>query len=331
MSEQNKGFTFENIVFEGGGVKGIAFKGVIKALNKLDKLKYVKRAIGTSVGSMFAFLTAIKCTDEQLDDYFNRFYTEITDINDNILDEGKNLLDGMGLHDNENIYKVMDELLNEHYGIDKMTFAQLFNKTGVELTIVGTCLSTRKVEYFNHKNHPSMEVAKAVQISTSIPLFYTITKWNGMVWADGGIVENFPIGYYDNEDGSYNHETIGFFLQYDDGKDKVYKIDNIVDLLEGIENTELDNNIRQSIEKTRNRFIVDIDTGDISSINYDLSEEQMEFLEDNGYNSTIDYLDNAQFNEDPDNGKQDDKSNEKDEDKKSYGIFWDTVYWMKFW
>ena len=324
MSNHSNDLTFENLVFEGGGIKGIAYKGVLKALNKLDKLKSVKRVIGTSVGSLFAFLTAIKCTDEQIDDYFDRFFSEITDTNDNMLDEGKNLINGMGLHDNKNIYNAMDELLNDHFGCNDMTFNQLFNKTGVELTIVATCLSTRKVVYFNHKDFPDMEVAKAIQISTSIPFFYTITRWNGMVWADGGIVENFPVDYYDNVDGTYNKETIGFFLQYDEGKKQFYQIDSIADLLEGIENTELDNNIRQSIEKTRNRFIIDINTGEISSINYDLSNEEMVFLEDNGYNSTMEYLSPIVEDEHV-------EAKEQSSAVESHGYFWDTVYWIKFW
>jgi predicted acylesterase/phospholipase RssA len=43
----------ENIVFAGGGLKGWAYIGTIKALNELIDFKNIKSVTGVSVGSMF--------------------------------------------------------------------------------------------------------------------------------------------------------------------------------------------------------------------------------------------------------------------------------------
>jgi len=39
----------KNIVFSGGGLKGLAYIGTIQALNELIKLKYIEQIIGVSI------------------------------------------------------------------------------------------------------------------------------------------------------------------------------------------------------------------------------------------------------------------------------------------
>jgi NTE family protein len=43
----------KNIVFSGGGLKGWAYIGTIKALNEVVKLKDIEQIIGVSIGSVF--------------------------------------------------------------------------------------------------------------------------------------------------------------------------------------------------------------------------------------------------------------------------------------
>ena len=281
---------FENLVFEGGGIKGVAYIGVLEALNKLDKMKYVKKTIGTSVGSIFALLATMKCTDEQIDKYFCTLLNEMTKFHDNIFTEAENFINKMGLHSNENMYNAVNLIINEMYGTNNITFNQLYELTNTELTVVATCLSTRKIAYFNHKTYPDMEVAKSIQISTSVPLFYTVTKWDNMIWVDGGIAENFPIEYFDNSDGAFNEHTLGFLFEYDAKKQHLYSVNNLLELFGGIENTLLDNNVRQSIKKTKNRFIIDIDTNDISSLDFNLPQEKLDFLRSQGMKSTMEFF-----------------------------------------
>ncbi len=41
-------YNFKNLVFEGGGVKGIAYGGALDALNAMDVLRGIERVAGTS-------------------------------------------------------------------------------------------------------------------------------------------------------------------------------------------------------------------------------------------------------------------------------------------
>ena len=68
----------KNLVFEGGGVKGIAFIGALNKLNSLNKLKNVNRIAGTSAGSSIAALYACGYNSKELKDIvwntdFNQF------------------------------------------------------------------------------------------------------------------------------------------------------------------------------------------------------------------------------------------------------------------
>ena len=49
----------ENLVFQGGGVSGIAYTGAIKTLNEKDLLPNIKRVAGISIGSIIASLVAL--------------------------------------------------------------------------------------------------------------------------------------------------------------------------------------------------------------------------------------------------------------------------------
>ncbi|NIL95463.1 MAG: patatin, partial [Woeseiaceae bacterium] len=52
------GYHFRNLVFEGGGVKGVAYVGVTRELGKRGILANVERIAGTSAGAINAVLLA---------------------------------------------------------------------------------------------------------------------------------------------------------------------------------------------------------------------------------------------------------------------------------
>ena len=52
-------YNFKNLVFEGGGVKGIAYGGALEALDKKGVLSNITRVAGTSAGAINATLLAL--------------------------------------------------------------------------------------------------------------------------------------------------------------------------------------------------------------------------------------------------------------------------------
>ncbi len=59
-------YHFKNLVFEGGGVKGIAYVGALEVLDREGILKDVKRVAGTSAGAMMAVLVGLRYSAEEV-------------------------------------------------------------------------------------------------------------------------------------------------------------------------------------------------------------------------------------------------------------------------
>src|SRR5688572_26513533 len=56
----------ENLVFEGGGVKGIAYAGALDVLEQRALMAGVRGVAGTSAGAYTAMLVAVGCPAKQI-------------------------------------------------------------------------------------------------------------------------------------------------------------------------------------------------------------------------------------------------------------------------
>ena len=59
-------YPFENLVFEGGGVKGLAFCGALKVLEERGIITDVKGLAGSSAGAITAGLLACGYTSDEI-------------------------------------------------------------------------------------------------------------------------------------------------------------------------------------------------------------------------------------------------------------------------
>lgn len=69
-----------NLVFQGGSVKGVAYLGALRALEKEGKLEGIRRVAGTSVGAITAAFLAVGCTVKELEELLLDF--EFSDVLD---------------------------------------------------------------------------------------------------------------------------------------------------------------------------------------------------------------------------------------------------------
>jgi NTE family protein len=60
--------TYTNLVFKGGGVKGIAYAGALQQLDEMGYLRQIKRVAGTSAGAITASLLALGYTANEIED-----------------------------------------------------------------------------------------------------------------------------------------------------------------------------------------------------------------------------------------------------------------------
>lgn len=57
----------ENLVFEGAGIRGIAYAGVIEELEKQGKLKHINKVGGTSAGAITALMISLGYSSSEIE------------------------------------------------------------------------------------------------------------------------------------------------------------------------------------------------------------------------------------------------------------------------
>ncbi|WP_299820402.1 patatin-like phospholipase family protein [uncultured Pontibacter sp.] len=243
--------TYQNLVFEGGGVRGIAYGGALEQLDSLGILSPIKRVAGTSAGAIQAALLAVGYTPTEITEI--TYATPVQQFNDGrfIFFGGTNrLFKQYGWYRGDKFTDWIGKMIEAKTGSPNLTFAQLHALAGYsnykDLYVTGTNLSDQSVMVFSHETFPDMQVKHAVRISMSIPLYYRavlldqqgniVTKpKKGQevdVLVDGGILANFPLTLfddpkylastspaqtdYDSQGTFYNPQTLGLRLDRDE-------------------------------------------------------------------------------------------------------------------
>lgn len=184
----------------GGGVKGAAHIGVIKALEEANiKFDYIG---GTSSGSIIACLYACGYTSNEMYDIFKKYCKKIKYIDINNIFR---LIFGLLF-----TRKIIIEGLNSGYQIEKL-INKFCNKKGIynikdvkmPLVIPSVNLCNGNVIYFTSKKIKSndenknifisdMNIGKAVRASCSYPVVFSPMKYKNIKFIDGGLRENIP-------------------------------------------------------------------------------------------------------------------------------------------
>ncbi len=240
-------YHFKNLVFEGGGVKGIAYVGAMQVLEEKDILADIQRVGGTSAGAINATLFALGFSHAEQREIMGKMnFKNFMDDDWGKLRDIQRLLDKYGWHKGDFFHKWVGRHIEEKLGDPNATFKNLQEAGRPDLYVYGTNLSTHFGEVFSVEHTPNIRIADAVRISMSIPLFYAaVRNARNDVYVDGGVLNNFPIklfdrmkyissenqpktarktDYYDEENQSflkkhpknspyiYNKETLGFRL-----------------------------------------------------------------------------------------------------------------------
>ncbi|MCX5863599.1 MAG: patatin-like phospholipase family protein [Deltaproteobacteria bacterium] len=198
-------YNFRNLIFEGGGVKGIAYLGAMDVLDKKGIVAQVERVGGTSAGAINAILVGLGFTPEETRDIlwsldFNRFM----DDDWGIVRDAERLIEQYGWYKGDFFRNWVGNLIREKTGNSESTFADIEalkeKKKFRSLYFMGTNLSTRFSEVFSAEHTPRVCVADAVRISMSIPLFFAAKRSpRGDVYVDGGVLDNYPVKLFDRD------------------------------------------------------------------------------------------------------------------------------------
>jgi NTE family protein len=291
-------YPFENLVFEGGGIKGLAFCGAIPILEQKGIMANVKHYAGSSAGAITAGLLACGHTsDEILKILQNKNFNDFKDDNFGAIRDVRRLMKQYGFYAGKEFHRWYGELLRNRTGHADITFQELLTRYGKELIVTGTCLNRRETHYYTVKRNPDMPICDAVRISMGLPLFFAAVEWEGDILVDGGVLNNYPVWIYD---GAYpgdpagrsaecNEKTLGLKLQTEQEVEETISGKHLSNEITGIKDfaLALTDCLGTQIEKLHIKpkdweRTIAINTRNIKTTQFDLSEKEKALLLDEG-------------------------------------------------
>jgi NTE family protein len=218
-------YPYKNLVFEGGGVKGIAYGGALEVLEQSQITPQIERVAGTSAGAITATMVSLGYTAAEFNDIMMGLdFKKLEDGSD--LGGPVRLIEDYGWFKGDYFLSLMESYIEKKAGDGRATFKDLAGKGGFkDLHVFGTNLSQQAVQEFSNQTTPDVAVADAVRISMSIPFFFEARSYAGHVYCDGGVLHNYPLAAFDAQytaaDPDTGHtmlhrtpnaETLGFHL-----------------------------------------------------------------------------------------------------------------------
>jgi NTE family protein len=183
-----------SLIFEGGGVKGLAYAGAFRALKEkaglLDRLTWVA---GSSAGAMTALMVALNYTPDEIEEEltavdFSKFTSPQGGRLGSIYGYITKLKDissiNQGMHDGKELYKWVQKIVEKKLGNSSATFSDLKEIRGnneenvgeytayKNLLVIATNADKNKTEIFSWENTPNLKIADAVLASMSIPGYF---------------------------------------------------------------------------------------------------------------------------------------------------------------
>ncbi len=188
------------IALSGGGIRGIAHAGVLKALEESNiKVDIIG---GTSAGSLIATLYAMGYSPYYIYILFKRYAKELVAISSTpILSGVKNFMMNKkvslrGLKTGKGLEEIYNQIANKK-GI------KTINQIKMPLVIPSVdIMNSRKYIFTNKipkgiKNEEQyitdITVGKAVRASSSFPAVFMPCQWQNHAFMDGGVLDNIPV------------------------------------------------------------------------------------------------------------------------------------------
>jgi predicted acylesterase/phospholipase RssA len=258
-----------SLVLAGGGVRALAHVGAITRLVQEKHLDTVTHYAGSSAGAIVAALMAAQYTIKELFEYMMQL--NLRDFaKDGLVKEGVNLVKTYGIHDNSKLEQSVEQGIAAKLG-SNATFRQLKTRTGNTLVVTATNLSTSQTDVFSAEKTPDMVISKAIRLSADIPLFFTSCEHDGCVYTDGGLLNNLPIDLVPTPTLAINLTSSGVLPR---------RINNIDSYLYALLET-----VSDAVDKLRPKTgdVIDIDTGDVASTDFDIGLIQKMALVKKGY------------------------------------------------
>lgn len=187
--------SYDTIVLSGGASKGFGIVGSLQYLQDVQKLSFVKKFIGTSIGAIISYLVCIGYSpiEIMIISCQKQIFEKMTHI------DMVNVMNGKGAVSFHIFQEILEKLTIEK--IKKyITLQDLYTKYNKELVCCTYNMTLQKPEYLSYKTHPDLPCITALRMSSNLPFFFETFCYDDYKYIDGGIVDNFPISQVLSED-----------------------------------------------------------------------------------------------------------------------------------
>jgi NTE family protein len=310
-------------VFSGGGIKGLAFAGALAGAQEAGYGQWHKVA-GTSAGAITAMALAVGYDADTLRASLDAFdFATIADYGGPIhaLGAVRNLIFHDSIVEGDALTNWIRSLLEhaplEGVGVDT-TFGELRGLRGSgELIVVGTDLAHARmvafpgdlVLYLDARTREPIDpdafpVYRAVRISAGYPYFFpplrglldSRTGKEG-VFVDGGVTSAFPVFVFDSPNPE--HPTWGFHLhggisatENEPSYREIGGLEWPKEMLEAILDTSMNALDQFELRRFASR-VIPIPTGAVSTLNFNLSEQEKAYLYESGLTAAREFFAHA--------------------------------------
>jgi len=301
------------ICLEGGGSTGIAHVGALEVLEDTGILENITHFVGSSAGSIAA--AVLSCGADA--DYMRKIlveknFTHLLDSSPCLLVDFVRLTKSFGYYKGDALKSWLGTVLKELTGSPDVTFAEAHAQFGTFLEVTVTDLTMGTV-YISHLTHPDMMIRTAVHRSSCMPFVFKspsdildtkfvkddkiITEKKRHFYIDGGLLDNYPIHRL------YEHlpkeECVGLKLMT---SNSLYELENpeisefadppsnIVEFIKIVTTMVRNQALKLHVEEEDWVRTVKIDVGTMSSTDFELSDEDKEFLFNQGKEAAKKYI-----------------------------------------
>jgi NTE family protein len=310
VSAQEK--SIKNIVFEGAGIRGIAYCGAIYELENRGMLPLIEKVGGTSAGAITAMCVSLGYSSAEITGLL--YSTNFSKFNDGkfFFAGGINRMNKyFGWYRGDKFVKWLKKIIVKKTGDADISFEELYKKGFKDLYVTATMLNSQKLVILSRKTYPRMKVKDAVRISISIPLYFEAvfidkegrtfrhpkSKQGLDIMVDGGFIGNFPIKIFDSIENTdskdfivSNSATVGFRIDNDKQieNDRQHKdladmpVSNLKEYGTAFYNMVIENLNRQTLSENDWKRTISISDGAIGPRLRKLSKSEISALIENG-------------------------------------------------
>ena len=313
-----------DLVFEGGGVKGIGLAGALATLE--ERGHKPQNVAGTSAGAITAALLAAGYSAGELRELileldYRQFQDRAWEDQVPLVERSLSLLLDLGLYEGERFLAWIRALL-EAKGV--RTFADLVHPDFADdplyrsrLQVIASDVTTHELLVLPRDaaklgiEPDELDVALAVRMSMSIPVFFEPARFvnpktgRRHVIVDGGMLSNFPVWLFDSE-GVPDWPTFGMLLvepkpsvpigaRLPESRMSGHGPRAVVEYVKALAQTMMEAHDRLYVEQSSYARTIPIPTLGVGTTEFDLSPERALALFDSGRWAAEKFLDTWDF------------------------------------